>query len=92
MVMRDFAAPTAKCAINETIAATTTAGIPVIKKKGTIGMNAPSAVESAPETAETIGLTQPLFGGIQPLSCERPDELAFVLRKVFDEPHRISFR
>ena len=91
MVIRDFAAPTAKCANNETIAATTTAGIPVIKKKGTIGMNAPSAVESAPETAETIGLLS-LFGGIQPLSCERPDELAFVLRKVFDEPHRISFR
>jgi hypothetical protein len=32
MVIRDFAAPTAKCAISETIAATTTAGIPVMKK------------------------------------------------------------
>jgi hypothetical protein len=49
--MRDLAAPTAKCAINETVAATMTAGIPVIKKNGMIGINAPIAVESTPETA-----------------------------------------
>jgi hypothetical protein len=34
MVIKDFAAPTAKCAISETIAATITAGIPAMKKNG----------------------------------------------------------
>jgi hypothetical protein len=57
--MSDFAAPTAKCATSETIAATITAGMPVIKKKGMIGIKAPMAVEKAPETAETIGQLNP---------------------------------
>jgi hypothetical protein len=57
--MRDFAAPTTKCATSETVAATITAGIPAIKKKGMIGINAPMAVDKAPETAETIGLLNP---------------------------------
>jgi hypothetical protein len=63
MVLRDFAAPTAKRAINKTIAARMTAGIPVIKTNGLIGMNAGmnarTAVDSAPGVAETIGLLRP---------------------------------
>jgi hypothetical protein len=59
MVMRDFAAPTAKWATRETMAATITAGMPFKKKNGMIGMKAPMAVDRAPETAETIGLLSP---------------------------------
>src|SRR5260370_41598015 len=59
IVIRDFAAPTAKCAASETIAATITAGIPVIKKNGMIGIKAPTAVDKAPETAATIGFLNP---------------------------------
>ena len=33
-----------------------TAGNPLIKKKGMIGINAPSAVDSEPDTAEVTGL------------------------------------
>jgi len=54
--MRLFAAPTAKCAASETMAAATTAGTPWRKKNGTTGMRAPTAVESAPDVAETMGL------------------------------------
>jgi hypothetical protein len=55
-VMSDLAAPTAKCAASEMTAAATTAGIPLMKKNGMMGMAAPTAVESAPEVAETQGL------------------------------------
>ncbi len=54
-VMRLLAAPTAKCAASETIAAAMTAGTPCRKKNGMMGMIAPTAVESAPELAETSG-------------------------------------
>ena len=54
--MSDLAAPTAKCAASETTAAAMTASIPFRKKKGMMGMAAPTAVESAPEPAETSGL------------------------------------
>ena len=47
-----FEAPTKKCAINETIAATMMAEMPARKKNGIIGMNAPTAVDNAPETVE----------------------------------------
>ncbi len=57
--MSDLAAPTAKCAMSEMTAATTMAGIPDMKKNGSTGMNAPMAVESAPEVAETQGLLSP---------------------------------
>jgi hypothetical protein len=60
MVMRDFAAPTAKCTTSETIAAVTTAGIPVIKKKGTLGINAPTAVESARKQQRLSAYAAPL--------------------------------
>jgi hypothetical protein len=33
--------------------------MPVMKKNGMIGMKAPTAVESAPEPAETTGLLNP---------------------------------
>src|SRR6266481_3432625 len=59
IVMRDFAAPTAKCARRETTAATMTAGYTVKKKNGTIGISAPKAVERAPEMAEVQGLRSP---------------------------------
>src|ERR1700691_3414019 len=51
-VMRDLAAPTAKCAASETMAAAMTAGMPCRKKKGMTGMIAPTAVDNAPELAE----------------------------------------
>src|SRR3984885_15878485 len=54
-VMRDLAAPTAKCAASDTTAAAITAGIPCKKKKGMTGMIAPTAVDNAPELAETSG-------------------------------------
>src|SRR5664279_4946770 len=41
MVMRDFAAPTAKWAMSEMIAAQMTAEYPLRKKNGMMGMNAP---------------------------------------------------
>ena len=59
IVMSDFAAPTAKCARSETKAARITAGTPLRKKKGITGINAPTAVDSAPEIAEMIGLLKP---------------------------------
>ena len=55
-VISDLAAPTAKCAASEMMAAAMTASIPLRKKKGMIGMAAPTAVDRAPELAETIGL------------------------------------
>src|SRR5271154_1144069 len=59
MVMSDLAAPTAKWAISEMMAATIIAGSPAMKKNGNTGMKAPMAVESAPEVAETQGLLRP---------------------------------
>src|ERR1035438_10666070 len=55
-VISDLAAPTAKWAAREMTAAAMTAWIPCMKKKGMMGMVAPTAVESAPELAETMGL------------------------------------
>src|ERR1700691_4668258 len=57
-VMRDLAAPTAKCAASETMAAAMTAGVPCQQKKGMTGMMAPTAVDKAPELAETRGLAR----------------------------------
>jgi hypothetical protein len=71
--MRDFAAPTAKWAISETTAATVTSGIPVIEKNEMIGMNAPTAVESTPETAQTMGLLNP-SSVVQPFPRKSLDE------------------
>src|SRR5664279_6399353 len=56
MVMRDLAAPTAKWAMSEMMAAQMTAGYPLRKKKGMMGMKAPTAVERAPDRAEVMGL------------------------------------
>src|ERR1017187_4163560 len=55
-VIKLLAAPTAKCATSEITAAAITASIPCMKKNGMIGIVAPTAVESAPELADTIGL------------------------------------
>jgi len=57
--MRLLAAPTAKCAMSDTTAAAMTAGTPLRKKNGTMGMSAQMAVESAPEVAETMGFESP---------------------------------
>ena len=46
MVMSDLTAPTAKCATMLMANAATTAGTPLMKKKGMIGMKAPTAVEA----------------------------------------------
>ena len=55
-VIDDLAAPTTKWANKEITAATIIAGIPVIKKNGMIGMDAPVAVATAPTSAETEGV------------------------------------
>ena len=52
MVMSDLTAPTAKCARMLMTNAAITAGNPLMKKNGIIGMKAPIAVESAAEKAE----------------------------------------
>ena len=49
MVMSDFTAPTAKCATILIANDAMTALIPLMKKNGMIGMNAPIAVETAAE-------------------------------------------
>lgn len=59
IVISDLAAPTTKWAIKKMMAAVIIAGIPAAKKNGMIGMNAPTAVDTAPETAETQGLRRP---------------------------------
>src|SRR5438876_8489763 len=55
IVMSDFSAPTAKCATMLTTNAAITAGIPVMKKNGRIGMNAPIAVEIAADADDFQG-------------------------------------
>ena len=45
-VISDFRAPTTKCATMLTPKATITAASPVMKKNGTTGMKAPTAVEA----------------------------------------------
>ena len=55
-MISDFNAPTAKWAMMLITNAATTAGTPLIKKNGMIGMKAPIAVESAAENAEVHGL------------------------------------
>ncbi len=52
MVMSDLTAPTAKWARMLMMKAAITAGNPLMKKNGIIGMKAPTAVESAAEKAE----------------------------------------
>src|SRR6267378_7630160 len=54
-VISDFTAPTAKCATMLIAKAQTTAPIPLMKKKGIIGMNAPIAVEIAAEAEDFHG-------------------------------------
>ncbi len=56
MVMTDLSAPTAKCARMLIPKAATTADMPLMKKNGMIGMNAPIAVESAAEQEDFHGL------------------------------------
>ena len=73
MVMRDLAAPTAKCAAREMMAATRIAGTPAIKKNGTTGMNAPTAVETAPDVADTPGSSAGLVSHMS--ARERFDQL-----------------
>jgi hypothetical protein len=55
MVMSDFNAPTAKCAMRLIAKAAMTAPSPLIKKNGMIGMNAPIAVEIAADVADFHG-------------------------------------
>ena len=50
--MSDFEAPTAKWAMREMTAAHKVARMPLMKKNGTIGMKAPTAVEIAAEAAD----------------------------------------
>src|SRR3954454_269561 len=54
-VISDFTAPTAKWATMLITNAHTTAGIPLMKKNGMIGMNAPIAVEIAAEADDFQG-------------------------------------
>ena len=54
-VISDFNAPTRKCATMLMANAAITAAIPVMKKKGMIGMNAPIAVEMAAEADDFHG-------------------------------------
>ena len=63
MVISDLAAPTAKCAASEMIAATMIAGKPAMKKNGRTGMKAPTAVESAPEVDLDEGVAEDALGG-----------------------------
>ena len=79
--MSDLAAPTAKWAASDMTAATMIAGRPAIKKKGSTGMKAPTAVESAPETAETHGLLRPSSLMWRRSRGESVDELLFSSRR-----------
>src|SRR5438874_12960347 len=56
IVISDLTAPTAKCATMLTTNATITAGNPLMKKKGMMGMNAPTAAESEADAADFHGL------------------------------------
>src|SRR5437667_4704285 len=56
VVTSDFAAPTAKCAIVLMMNDAMTAGMPTVKKNGTIGMKPPTAVETLADTVERQGL------------------------------------
>ena len=66
-VINDFTAPTAKCATMLIAKAQTTAAIPLMKKNGMIGMNAPMAVEIAAEADD--------FQGEGKRCSERPSSL-----------------
>src|SRR3989441_11698372 len=63
-VNSDLAAPTTKCATSETTAAHSTAGVPLRKKKGRTGTNAPKAVLTPAAMAAWTGfppvLTPPI--------------------------------
>ncbi len=50
-----------------------------------MGMNAPTAVESAPETAETQGLVSPSSRRFQTFAGERVDESLLIAGDVLDE-------
>src|SRR5262245_8348074 len=56
VVTSDFAAPTAKCAAVLITTEATTAGIPTVKKNGTIGTKPPTAVERLADNVERHGL------------------------------------
>ena len=71
--MSDFAAPTAKWAASETMAEAMMALYPVMKKNGMMGIMEPTAVESAPEMAEVMGL-------LRASSVELRRSLAMALR------------
>src|SRR5437868_4369765 len=76
VVTSDFPAPTAKCAAVLITNDATTAGIPTVKKNGTIGMKPPTAVESVADTVDRQG-----FGNV---SSERPSSsCTSVLRNCF---------
>src|SRR3989442_4191286 len=63
-VNSDLAAPTTKCATSETTAAHSTAGVPLRKKEGGTGTNAPQPVltpaGSSPCTGVPPGLSSPV--------------------------------
>ena len=56
VVTRALDAPTAKCAIVLITNDAITAGIPTVKKKGTIGMKPPIAVDTDADNVERHGL------------------------------------
>ena len=64
VVINAFDAPTAKCAIVLMMNDAMTAGMPIVKKKGTMGMNPPIAVEIEADSVERTG-----FGNV---SSESP--------------------
>src|SRR6266851_5211574 len=77
--MRDFAAPTAKCAMSETIAATLTAGIPNGSGQG-------------PRDGRNHRFTQPFLGRVETLPRECLNELLLIPCEVIDEAFRIFLR
>src|SRR5262245_19225083 len=76
VVTSAFEAPTAKCAAVLMTNDAITAGIPTVKKKGTIGMKPPIAVETVADTVERHGLGN--------ISSDRPSSSwTSVLRNCF---------
>ena len=72
-------------------AAAMTAGIPCMKKNGMMGMMAPTAVESAPELAETDGVARALLRGAEALAGQRAQHLLGVAGDVVDHVVGVFF-
>ncbi len=83
-VMRDLAAPTAKWAMSEMIAAQMTARIPVEEEEGNDGDEGPEGGGERAGEGRGDGVAEGVFGGVEALDGEGAQKLLRVAGDVFD--------